>query len=78
MRNPKNFTRKPLELINTLNKVSGYKLGLKIRNCLYIYIPMAHRLKNKDHGNTRTYITLIWREKQGETDTERNKPNQGG
>ena len=57
IRNPKNFTRKLLEIINTLNNVSEYKLSLK--NKKPPFIPMAHRLKNKDHGNTRTYSTLI-------------------
>lgn len=35
LRNPKGFSRKLLDIINTFSKVSGYKVNTKISSFLY-------------------------------------------
>lgn len=50
IRNPKNFTRKLLEIVNTLNKASEYKLSLKIRNPFYTNGMQAEKQRSWKHS----------------------------
>ena len=45
--NPKNSTRKLLELINEQSKAAGYKINTETRHPLHSYVPTMRKQKEK-------------------------------